>query len=184
MKHILKPALSLFLIAAITTALLGFVYRLTLEPIENQHRQTKEITMREIMAGASSFRELEVSKTGSIVRVFEGLNGGNTEGYIIELSANGYSGTIEMMVGISKAENEITGMRILRHSETPGLGAQAVRAAFYNRYNNRELNPLRVVKASPGANEIEALTGATITTRAITEAVNEAIEWYNGGGIR
>ena len=184
MKHIIKPACSLFLITALMTALLGLVYRLTLEPIENQHRIIQDRTMREVLTQAEDFRELDVALSGSMVRVFEGFRGEQTAGYVIELAPGGYSGPIIMMVGISKTEDRITGMRILRHSETPGLGALATRENFYKRFDGRALTPFRVVKSAPGANEIEAITSATITTQAITDAVNEAIEWYTGGGYR
>ncbi|MDR0316324.1 MAG: RnfABCDGE type electron transport complex subunit G [Treponema sp.] len=179
MKHIIKPALSLFFIATIITTLLAFSYNRTLEPIAAQIRKMQEKTMKEIMPEASGYREIPVEKTGNIVRVFEGLKGGEITGYVIELAPPGYSGAINMMAGISKAENKITGMRVLRHTETPGLGALAVKENFYRKFDGKNLTPLKVVKNSPGADEIEAMTGATITTRAITNAVNEAIEWYN-----
>ncbi|MCL2233439.1 MAG: FMN-binding protein, partial [Treponema sp.] len=109
-------------------------------------------------------------------------------GYVLALSPVGYSGNIDLMVGISARDEKITGVRILRHSETPGLGALAARESFYRRFDNRPLIPLTVVRSSPGEHEISAITSSTITTRAITNAVNEAINWYGaarsgeGGG--
>ena len=179
MKHIIKPAFALFIIAAISTALLGFARDLTLEPIQNQRRRTQENTMKEILTEAAEFKELEIKKTGSISRIFEGRTGGQLVGYVVELSPSGYSGAIDIMAGISVSKNELAGLRVLRHTETPGLGALAVKENFYSKYDGKKLVPLRVVRVSPGENDIEAITGATITTRAITEAVNEAIEWYN-----
>ena len=180
MKHILKPALSLLIIAAITTSLLALVYSLTLEPIANQRKKAQEKTMKAIMPAAAEFREIQTEKTKNMDRVFEGRTGEEILGYIIELSPAGYSGDINMMVGILKKEHEIAGMRIIKHTETPGLGALAVKEKFYSKYDKRKLVPLRVVRNSAGENEIEAITGATITSRAITNAVNEAIEWYKG----
>ena len=184
MKHIIKPAASLFLIAAVITTLIGLVYRLTLEPIAYQYRITQERTMRDVFPQAGEFREINVNLTGNMVRVFEGIRAGEILGYVIELNPDGYSGKINLMVGISRADNNITGMRILKHTETPGLGSHAARAGFYRRFDGRALRPLAVVKTYPGLDEIEALTSATITTRAITYAVNEAIEWYMQGGFR
>ena len=184
MKHVIKPACSLFLIAAITTALLGFVYAFTLEPIAVQHREAQERTMRAILTQATDFRELSTEISGSITRVFEALRGGETIGYIVELAPPGYSGPINMMVGISSADNTIAGMRVLRHTETPGLGSHIVRESFFSRFDGRGLSPIRVVRASPGPDEIEAITSATITTRAVAYAVNEAIEWYRGRASR
>jgi electron transport complex protein RnfG len=179
MKHILKPALALFAIAAIATILLGLVRNITLEPIEKQRKKSQENTMKAVLSEADVFKEMPGNYARNIVRVYEGSKGAELIGYVIELSPSGYSGNIDMMVGISKAKNEITGMRVVRHTETPGLGAQAVKENFYKKYDGKKLVLLRVVKSSPGENDIEAITAATITTRAITSAVNEAIEFYN-----
>ena len=181
MKHIVKPALSLFVVAAIAAVSLGIVYDITLEPIEAQRRRTQERMLREVLANASDFREMSVETPGSIVRVFEGLDNGRTVGYVIELAPMGFGGAINMMVGISGGG---TGMRILRHGETPGFGAYIVRESFFRRFDGRNLVPLTVVRSSPGENEIQAITSSTITTQAVTGAVNEAIEWYNRGGWR
>jgi electron transport complex protein RnfG len=178
MKHIIKPAFSLFIIAAITTALLTLVYSLTLEPIANQRKKAQEKVKNAIFPEASAFSEIIQEKQGNIDAIFECYKGNELIGYIIELSPPGYSGNIYMMVGISKTANNIAGMRILKHTETPGLGSLAVKENFFRKYDNRNLVPLRVVRSSAGENEIEAITGATITTRAITDAVNEAINWY------
>ena len=179
MKHIIKPAFALFIIAAVVTALLGFVYDLTKAPRENQRKRTRELTMQEVMAQASGFREISITPSGTIVGVYEGLNGSEIAGYVIELEPKGYSDTISMMVGISGNESIITGMRVMRHSETPGLGALAVKENFYRQFDGKRMVPLRVVKTNAGENEIDAISGSTITTNAITNAVNEAIEWYN-----
>ena len=178
MKYIIKPAFTLFIIAALVTALIGFVYSLTLEPIANQRKKAQEKTMKAIFPDAQAFRELPAEKQGNIDRIFEGVRGNESIGYVIELSPAGYSGDIFMMVGISRLKNEIAGMRVIKHTETPGLGALATKEKFYRKYDNRTLVPLRVVRSSPGPDDIEAITGATITSKAITNAVNEALAWY------
>jgi len=136
--------------------------------------------MREVLPGDFIFREIPAEKSGSIVAVYEGRNGGDPAGYVVLLSPTGYSGNIDLIVGISVPAEKITGMRVLRHSETPGLGALAVNEYFFRRFDGRALIPLGVTRSTPGEHEIAAITSATITTRAITNAVNEAIEWYLG----
>ena len=178
MKHIIKPAASLFITAVLTVAALSVVYNLTLEPIEKQKHIMRDAAMREVFPQGSEFREIQTEKTGSITAVYEALSNNVLTGYVVQLSPEGYSGAIDLMVGILLPDEIITGMRVLQHTETPGLGALAVREDFYNQYNRRPLTPLGVVKTAPGQNEIQAITSATITTRAITNAVNEAIEWY------
>jgi electron transport complex protein RnfG len=184
MSYIIKPAAILFLTAGIIVAALSFVYNRTFEPIEKQKFKAQEKAMGELLPRASEYRELQIEKTDSITALYEAmysidvLDDSVPVGYIIKLSPEGYSGTIDFILGISSADEEITGIRILRHSETPGLGALAVNKEFFGQFSQRALALLSVVKTSPGINEIQAITSATITSRAITNAVNEAIEWY------
>ena len=188
MNYIIKPAATLFITAVITIAAVSIVYNQTFEPIERQTRRTQEAAMRAVLPQADDFRELAAEASGSIAAVFEGSSGGQLIGYVVALSPVGYSGNIDLMVGISARDEKISGMRILRHSETPGLGALAARESFYRRFDDRPLVPLAVVRTSPGEHEISAITSSTITTRAITDAVNEAINWFEtvrsdeGGG--
>ena len=185
MKYIFKPAITLLITAVITVALLSVVYNFTKEPIEKQKRRTQEEAMREVLPKASDYREMETELSGSIVAIYEGLyiSEALTDdvliGYVIMLSPEGYSGNIDIVVGIYLGEGKISGMRVLRHTETPGLGALAVKEDFYSRYEGLPFGQLTVVRSSPGENEIQAITSATITTRAITNAINEAIEWCN-----
>jgi electron transport complex protein RnfG len=183
MNYIIKPAASLFIAAAVTVAALSFVYNKTYEAIEKQKNKVQEEAMKELLPKADNFKELQAEFTGSIRAVYEGYY--ETEksdnrvvvGYIFKLSPSGYSGEIDFLAGVSMDDKQITGIRILRHSETPGLGALAVKEDFYGQFNGRALSPLKVSKSSPGRDEIQAITSATITSRAITNAVNEAVEW-------
>jgi len=177
-KYILKPAAALFITALIVIAMLSLVYNSTLEPIERHKRQNREAAMKEVLPAASDYIEIPAEKSGSIAAVYEGVNNGVPVGYVVQLSPEGYGGRIDLIVGISLSEEKITGMRVLRHSETPGLGALAVKENFFRRFDGKELVPLGVVRTSPGEHEINAITSATITSRAITNAVNEAIGWY------
>ena len=101
-------------------------------------------------------------------------------GYVFETGSSGYGGTVKVMTGIDTA-GSITGVVILSHEETPGLGANAERASFTDQYKQAvPENGITLVKnKTPEAGEVEALTGATITSRAVTDAVNAAIEQYN-----
>ena len=184
MKQIIKLTLQLFIVAAVTTALLAMTYAFTLEPIANQIRMTQEKMMKAILPQAADFKEMSAEKSGNIVRIFEASNENGAIGYVVELAPSGYGGAINMVVGISKADNAVAGMRVLKHSETPGLGALSATEKFYRKYDNKGLTPLKVVKASPRADEIDAITSATITTNAVTAAVNEAIEWYQGSDLK
>jgi len=183
MKYIVKPAVTLLVTAVVTVAALSVVEALTREPIKEQKRKTQEAAMREVLPRATEYLEIDVEKTGSISAVYEGyysseaLDDKILIGYVVQLSPEGYSGNIDIVAGLYLGENVIYGIRVLRHTETPGLGARAVEEFFYSRFDGLPLVPLTVVRTSPGENEIQAITSATITTKAITDAVNEAIEW-------
>ena len=178
MSYIIKPAIALFVTAVIVIFGLSFVIDLTYEPIQIQQRKAQETAMMAVLPQASSFSEVPGAGTGSIISVYEGQNNGVSAGYVVRLITKGYGGNIDMVVGISGADKKITGMRILQHSETPGLGALAAREDFYRRFDNRPLITMGVARTAPGEHDISAITASTITTRAITGAVNEAIEWY------
>ncbi|MDR0502769.1 MAG: RnfABCDGE type electron transport complex subunit G [Treponema sp.] len=187
MNYILRPAAALLITAVIVVAALSVVYNLTLEPIEKQKQKTQEAAIRDVLPGTTDFREIQIENTGDITAVFECTSGGTLTGYVVRLSPEGYSGNIDLITGISASSEKISGMRIMRHSETPGLGALAVKENFYRQYDNRALAPLSVTRTSPGVNDIQAITSATITTRAVTKAVNEAVEWYisyKGSGVK
>ena len=173
MTHVMKPALILLAVAAVVTVLISAVHASTLAPIENQLRKTREDAMRAVLPRADAFREVQTELTGNITGVYEGLAkgpDGEREGWVIALAPAGYSGTINLMVGISSTQERLTGIRILSHSETPGLGALAATEKFYAKFAGRSLSPLSVVRgaraADPGEDEIDAITSATITTRS------------------
>mgnify|MGYP001154857752 CR=1 FL=1 len=173
-KAVLKPAVSLFLICLIVTALLAGVNMLTADRIAALAVQTAEDSQKVVLPNAASFEEVDEDTV-------KGLDGsGQLAGYVITTEAKGYGGTVQVMTGIDTA-GSITGVVILSHEETPGLGANAERASFTDQYKQAvPENGITLVKnKTPEAGEVEALTGATITSRAVTDAVNAAIEQYN-----
>ncbi len=175
-KSVAVPALILVLICAVVTALLGVTNELTKGTIAEAALQ-KEAESRKIVLPTAETFEASEDESYYIGKTADG----NTAGYIFVTQSGGYAGAVVVMTGIS-VDDEITGIIILEQSETPGLGANAVNTSFTDLYKQPvPENGLEVVK-SPTANqgEISALTGATITTDAVTIAVNEAITIYNG----
>lgn len=180
MKENLKLGSILLIITAIAGLLLGVAHAVTLNPIAKQEQLTKSSAMKEILPQASEFKVKEVDLEGTIKEVNEGLASGKTSGYTITVAPKGYGGTIQLMVGIS-TEGKIEGIKILSHSETPGLGANSVQPKFSGQFGGKPIDKeLQVVKRIPSAdNEIQAISGATITSKAVTSGVNEAIAFYN-----
>ena len=184
MKYLLKPSLTLLITSAVIIAMLSIVHSLTLEPIERQSIAQRDTAMRQVLPQADEYAEFEGELSGGITAIFQGFSGGEPIGFVLAVSSQGYSGPVDIMVGISSEDQAISGVRILRHSETPGLGALIARDSFYLRFDGRDIVPIMVVRSSPGEHTIDAITSATISTRAVTNSVNEAIEWYLGGGER
>lgn len=172
-KEVLTPTLTLFLICLITTALLSGTNLLTRDSIERQKREAEENARRVVLSTAESF---ELSADGSY---YIGKRGGDDVGYVFTTSAKGYGGDLEVMTGIG-ADGKVTGVSILSQNETPGLGANAEKEDFRGQYLQAVPEKgFSVVKSgSPADGEIQAMTGATITSSAVTDAVNQAVSLY------
>lgn len=175
-KDVLKPALILFVICVLVSAALAGTNLLTEDKIAEQQALKAEESRRIVLGDAESFTESTLAD-GTVYHT--GTAGGETVGYVFETAAKGYGGDVSVMTGIT-ADGEISGVVILSHGETPGLGANAEREEFRNQY--RQPVPetrLEVIKfQTPAAGQIEAMTGATITSTAVTSAVNQACELY------
>ncbi len=178
-KDILIPTVTLFVICLIVSALLAGTNFLTKGPIaENELKKSQE-AMAAVCPEAVSFEEISSSDYQAYKALSES---GETIGCAVTVTSKGYGGDVAVMVGISKADGGmVTGVEILSHSETPGLGANATSEAFRNQFkDNPSLHGFSVVKDGTGGTEgkIDAITGATITSNAVTNAVNEALNIY------
>ena len=170
-RNVLKPALILCAICLCVTALLVGTNVLTAATIAQNAVEKEEASRRVVLPDASSF---EVEEDCAV-----GYADGAVVGYVYVTSAKGYGGDVQVMVGIS-AEGTVTGVAILDHDETPGLGANCKREDFRAQYEQTvPANGFTVVKnQKTSGGQVEALTGATITSRAVTQAVNEACALY------
>ncbi len=199
MGEIFKPAIALLLVTMIAAACLGVVYGITEKPIQEQKAKTKATAMSEI-SPAKEF--VEISKTdeakaqeamekvpalsdiipkageffkedSQILSLDLGIDNGEVISYVVGVAPKGYGGAIEMLVALD-TDAVVTGVKIISFSETPGLGANAKKAEFTDKYKGKS-GEISVVKGTPGDNEIDAITSATITTKAVTSGVNTAI---------
>ncbi|MDR1943434.1 MAG: RnfABCDGE type electron transport complex subunit G [Synergistaceae bacterium] len=179
-KKIIKLGLVLFTVTAVTGLILGIVNEITAEPI----RRTRERMKNEALAGALpeaeefSVIKLKDGAGGVLKEVQEGKSGGSVVGYCITATPSGYAGPIEIVVGIT-AQGKLNAIRILSQSETPGLGAKAPLPAFSGQFDGKDAERLQVVKGSAsGGDQIQAISGATITSNAVTLGVNAALEYW------
>ncbi len=186
-KVMLKEALILLLITLGAGFLLGFVYELTKEPIALQQQKAINGACRAVFADASEFTEYvyvmpaeiaaELDEAGvEIGTVYEAKNASGTVlGYVIEsTSGEGYGGDIVLYVGIT-IEGKLNDISILEISETPGLGMLASKVLGPQFHDKTEDSFTYTKTGSTADNEIDAISGATITTEAVTNAVNGAL---------
>ena len=187
----MKDALILFAITLISGVCLGFVYDITKAPIERATIEANNRTYKEVLSTAAEFSEVEgsaekiaaLTESGeleglgygsvAIESVLEGKDeSGAVTGHVINsLSNNSYGGAVKISVGFD-ADGAITGVGIREINDTPGLGLKAKEADFRDQY----VGSLTVTKTGASAdNEIDAISGATVTSNAVTNAVNAAL---------
>ena len=178
-KEIALPAIMLFIIALVCTALLAGTNMLTKDRIADLAVQTALEAKAAVMSEAASFSEEKtITVEGKDVIYYDALDGsGATIGYVFNTVAKSYGGDVSCMVGISADKNKITGVKITSINDTPGLGMKANSEDFLSQYIDRSGN-IGVNKNTSTDTEIKAITSATITSKAVTEAVNQAFSAY------
>ena len=179
-KEYAAPTVVLLIICVVAAFLLAYTNQITAPKIADVEKQN-EIQSRQIVyASAASFGEEFTNDDGiSLVPALD--EQGNTIGYVVITVEKGYGGDITVMTGVDN-EGVVQGVNILSMSETAGLGANATGEKFRNQFIGL-ISGITVSKDKAGENSIDALTGATITSRAVVNAVNAAIEAAGGENI-
>lgn len=166
--NIIKISLILFIITAISAAILAGINDVT-APIIAQNEQIKqEEAMKKVVPLAESFDKTENED------IFLGKVGDEVVGYAVITRPKGYGDEISMVVGVD-AELTVLGIDITSQSETAGLGANCTKDEFKNKFIGKTKG-ITVVKNGAKDNQIDAMTSATITSKAVCEGVNTAIE--------
>ena len=176
-KDILVPAVMLLVICLVTTVLLALTNSVTKAKIA-QNAADKETSSRsQVLPEATQFSEVTaVEEKG--VTYCEGKNdAGESVGYVFTSSAKGYGGAVSVMTGIG-SDGKITGVTILSHGETPGLGANSTKPEFRDRFIGKA-GELVVNKTSNDGQNVQAITAATITSKAVVAAVNDALSVFS-----
>lgn len=208
MKSMIKDTAILFAITLITGLLLGLVYEVTKEPIAAQEIKRKNEACQEVFADATNFQPIEVvvweedtqteeadaassatgmvSGSGDINAVYEAsTDSGELLGYVLEITNHeGYSGDIQFAMGI-RLDGTVNGISILSISETPGLGMQA-EEVLKPQFAGKNVAMFEYTKVGAVTdNQIDAISGATITTNAVVGGVNAGLGYFQyvlGGG--
>jgi len=187
----IKDALILFAITLVSGAALGGVYEITKAPIAAAEMAAKAEAYRTVLPDAAEFKDdlgdkleaanSEVADLGyGNVTVDEAVTGvdasGAAVGYVVTAtSKDGYGGAITVSVGF-KEDGTVNNIEFLALSETAGLGMNASQPEWKGQYTGKNVDSFTVTKNGAAAdNEIDAISGATITSNAVTGAVNGAV---------
>ena len=182
MKKIMKNTAILTAITLIAGLLLGLVYEITKEPIAKSQEAAKQEAFKTVLSEAESFENVEVQADAVDVQgcrvdeVAEAKAGDETVGYVVTTtSSEGYGGDIQISIGISM-DGTVTGVEILSIGETAGLGMNADTDEWKAQFVGIQADEIVYTKSGKSAdNEIDAVSSATITTKAVTGAVNAAL---------
>jgi len=169
-KEILKIGLILFLITAVSATLLAAVNTLTSPIIEANNQAKRYEAMKKVMPGAENFEKVEFLDEGlSVTEVYSAFG----MGYVVLAEPKGYGGAISLVVGVDD-ELTVTGIDITNQSETPGLGANCQKPDFMGQFKGKT-SGITVVKGTATGNQIDAITSSTVTSKAVTKGVNDAL---------
>lgn len=173
--NIIKTAVILFLITGIAALILAVVNNFTAPIIAENSAKKQAAAMQNVLKDAEFSEEnlAENVDDPDISEIYKAQKDGSAAGYVVMVNPNGYNGAISMVVGID-AEGKVSGIDIISQSETAGLGADCVKDEFKDQFVGKS-GEISVVKNDPKDNEIDAITSATITSKAVTSGVNKAL---------
>ena len=178
-KDIIIPTISLFIICVIITAALAFTNALTKDTIAQNELNAQNESMKIVCPDADTFQLVSENDNGDI---YAGLDkNGNVVGYAVSTQASGYGGAIKVMTGIS-TDASIIGIDVFYNDdETPSLGKNTSNESFTSQFKDL-LAKDKIVVSKDYAGEgqqVDAVTSSTISSRAVTDAVDKACELYN-----
>lgn len=166
-----RLALILFGISAVCALLLGLVNLITVGPIQQAQQAKQERAMAEVLP-AQRYDPVDYSGgPGSLVTA---VYRAGDAGYVVQVGPSGFGGVIDMMVGVDQDGN-VTGISFVKMSETSGLGMNAQKDSFKDQFSDPE-HQTGSFSVTKDGGQIDALTGATITSRAVADGVNAALD--------
>ena len=176
-KDIAKITLNLVVVYLIGGLILALVYSWASPIIFKNNVEAKKKALKELMPAADDIQKLgdwhPHEKHGEY---FEAKKDGQVIGYIVESYGKGYSSYIDTLISVDK-DFVVQKINILHHAETPGLGDEIETAWFKDQFAGKDINHLKVVKTETNE-DIQAISGATISSRAVTEdAVKHGVEF-------
>ena len=183
MRDMIRPTLVLFLICLIVGGAMAFTNAATADKIQQRIVEESEKARKSVMPNADSFEAInmeniqkadEADRFATVKEAYAAKKDGNMVGYVFLAVPDGYAGSVNIMVGID-LKGFVSGVEIGDNKETPGLGSKAKEPGFKSQYNNKNFDVINVVKRKAQSDdEIQAISGATITSKAVSLGVQQA----------
>ena len=171
-SYILRLTGTLFGISAAAALLLGIVYYVT-KPVIDWRTEEKTKAAMALVLEAEEYPRLEgLTLPDGVTALHEALAGGETVGYVCEVTSNGFGGAMNLVVGVD-LEGRVTGVSVIKHSETKNIGTKVVMSS---KVLSRFVGLEGPVTLGGGENRFDGVTGATFSSRGVTAAVNEALD--------
>ena len=176
--YVLRLAGTLFLIAAVVALALAGVNSVTAPAIEKLNAEKTQAAIEAVLPGGfDTIIEDYADASGIVSKVYQGANG-----YALEVGPGGFDNTITMMVGVDP-EGNVLGISIVSHTETAGLGAvAAANTSAGEAFRGQFVGTSGSVSVTKDGGTLDAITGATITSRAVCAGVNAALACVAGLG--
>ena len=182
MKEIFRLCVVLTVIAAVSAGVLAYVSQKTAEPIAQALLQEKMAAITNVLPPFDNDpyadRRTITGDGGAQKEIYPGVKDGDIIGVAFEVTApDGYSGDINFMVGVDM-DGVVQGIEILKHLETPGLGAKIVKEGFRDQYKGKSLADPENWAVTKDGGTFVPITGATISSRAVTKATAEGLRFF------
>lgn len=169
---------TLLAVTAITGIILGVVEHYTSQAIKQVELAAKNEAFKNVMPIAQTFNAIDKAESDSVLDIVEAVGEGGVVGWCMTVETKSYGGPLQFIAGITK-DGSVKAINILSHSDTPGLGARATEPEFYGQFTDKSTLPLKVTKGAAGnPDEISAISGATITSTAVVDGVNAAVDYW------
>jgi len=183
MKELFKLTIVLTIICSLAATALALVYTITKEPIAYQQRLKKLKAIKAVQPDYDNepdqdFVDLKTDGSAEVpTRFYITKKGETPTGVVFMVSAVGYGGTIDLMVGLNP-EGSITGVQVLRHTETPGLGAKITEEKFLKQFASRNIQDTNWALKKEGG-DIDQISGATISPQAVVKALSGGLTLFS-----
>ncbi len=164
---VIRLIIVLAIISVASGLVLALTYNFTIPSINAIAAAEQEEAILEVLPGAETFEVIE----GADIPMYKGLDAsGGYAGVAYVIEGGGFQGIIRIMVGLDVENEVLTGIKILSHTETPGLGARITEDWFQGQFAGKSINDGFVAKE-----DVDAITGATISSRAVSAIIRDSI---------